>query len=333
MSEYRDLSFEELCDALEQPAATLILLHRGPDGDAVGSAFALRQVLESLGSEAWCICADEVPDRLRFLCEGLQESLLPEAVPEDFAPQRIISVDVASPGQLGSLREIYEGQIDIMIDHHENGMQFADCFLLPGAAATGEILFDIVKLFAQRGLVPITEPICTDLYAAISSDTGCFRYSNVTPETHARAAELVASGIDCAGINHRLFETRSLDQLRAMSAGISHLNLFADGKIAVILFPFALKAALNLRDEHLETLVDVARSLEGVEVAVSIRQPSTEAVFRVSMRSCGSYNVAELCARFGGGGHDKAAGCTISAKDAEEAMEKIVNEIDVSELS
>ena len=76
MSDYRDLSFEELCGALEQPAATLILLHRGPDGDAVGSAFALRQVLESLGSEAWCICADEVPDRLRFLCEGLQESLL-----------------------------------------------------------------------------------------------------------------------------------------------------------------------------------------------------------------------------------------------------------------
>ena len=333
MSDYRDLSFEELCGMLEQPAATLILLHRGPDGDAVGSAFALRQVLESLGSEAWCICADEVPDRLRFLCGDLQESLLPQALPAGFAPQRVISVDVASPGQLGSLRELYEGQIDLMIDHHESGTPFADCFVLPGAAATGEILFDIVKLFAQRGLVPITEAICTDLYAAISSDTGCFRYSNVTPETHARAAELVASGIDCAGINRRLFETRTLDQLRAVSAGISNLHLFADGRVAVILFPYALKAALNLRDEHLETLVDVARSLEGVEVAVSIRQPSTEAVFRVSMRSAGSCNVAAICAQFGGGGHERAAGCTISARDADEAMEKIVEQIGLSALN
>ena len=150
---------------------------------------------------------------------------------------------------------------------------------------------------------------------------------------NARAAELVASGIDCAGINRRLFETRTLDQLRAVSAGISNLHLFADGRVAVILFPYALKAALNLRDEHLETLVDVARSLEGVEVAVSIRQPSTEAVFRVSMRSAGSCNVAAICAQFGGGGHEKAAGCTISARDADEAMEKIVEQIGLSALN
>lgn len=333
MNDFQQLSFEELCAALEQPADTLILLHRGPDADAIGSAFALRQVLCDLGSASYCICADEIPDRLRFLAQPWQESILPDSVPDGFTPQRIISVDVASPVQLGALQEGYENQIDLMIDHHANGTPFASFYVLPDAAATGEILFDIVKLFAQRGQVPITEALCTNLYAAISSDTGCFRYSNVTPETHSRAAELVASGIDCAGINHRLFETRSLEQLRAISAGISNLHLFADGKIAVILFPYALKAALGLQDGHLETLVDVARSLAGVQIAVSIRQPSTEAVFRVSTRSVGSYNVAQLCTEFGGGGHDKAAGCTVCAKDIEEAMEKIVHSIDFSALN
>lgn len=333
MNEYREFSFEEVCAALEQPADTLILFHRGPDADAVGSAFALRQALNDLGSEAYCVCADEVPERLRFLSDPWQESVLPSSVPEDFIPQRIISVDVASPAQLGGLREIYEDQIDLMIDHHENGTPFADFYILPEAAATGEILFDIVKFFAEREQVSITESICTDLYAAISSDTGCFKYSNVTPETHLRASELVASGIDCAGINHRLFETRTPEQLRAMAAGISNLHLFADGRVAVILFPYALKAALGLSDEHLETLVDVARSLAGVQIAVSIRQPSTEAVFRASVRSSCDYNVAELCAMFEGGGHAKAAGCTIYAKDAEDAMEKFVNAMDFSLLN
>ncbi len=328
MTDFQVLTLDELCAAIENPAPTLILLHRGPDGDAIGSAFALRQALHALGSEAWCVCADEIPDRLRFLASPMQESLLLSAVPEEFVPERVISVDVASPAQLGDLREIYGEHVDLMIDHHENGMAFAPCYIRPDAAATGEILFDVIRTLAEQGKLEITDEICTDLYAAISSDTGCFRYSNVTPETHARAAELVASGIDCAQINHRLFESKSMEQLKATAAGISNLNLFYDGKLAVITFPYALKAALGLFDEHLETLVDVARSLAGVSVAVSIRQPTRETTFRVSTRSSCDYNVAELCAHFGGGGHTRAAGCTLSAKDIEEAMKQIVDAID-----
>jgi phosphoesterase RecJ-like protein len=142
-----------------------------------------------------------------------------------------------------------------------------------------------------------------------------------------RAAELVASGIDCAEVNQKLFESKSLEQLRAQAAGISNLHLFENGQIAVITFPYALKAALDLSDEHLETLVDVARSLTGVKVAIAIRQPGTGGTFRVSTRSNCNYDVAALCAKFDGGGHKKAAGCTILAADADEAMNKIVREI------
>ena len=261
MNDYRALRFDELCSALEQPAPTQILFHRGPDADAVGSAFALRLLLAELGSPAYCLCANEVPERLRFLSAPWQESVLPDSLPADFAAQRVLSVDVASPNQLGELWELYGDRVDIMIDHHQNGSVFADHFVLGKAAATGEILFDLVKYFAEQGRFHITDALCVLLYSAISSDTGGFRYSNVTPETHERAAQLVASGIDCAAINHQLFEGRSMEQLKAISAGISNLHVFGNGSVAVILFPYALKAALGLADEHLETLVEIARSL------------------------------------------------------------------------
>lgn len=331
MTAFRTLEFEEIVSYLEQPADTLILFHRNPDADAVGSAFALKKVLSDLGSRAWCVSCDEVPLRLRFLLDGEQDSTLPESIPTDLAVSRVISVDSASPAQLGSLYELYGERIDLMIDHHGMGEIYADHYIRPQAAATGEIMFDLVKQLATEERVAITDALCTDLYAAISADTGGFQYSNVTPDTHLRAAELLASGIDCAEINHRLFEAKALEQLRAESAGISNLHLFEDGKIAVITFPYALKAALGLEDEYLGTLVDVARSLMGVKVAIAIRQPNPDGTFRVSVRSSCSYDVSALCAKFDGGGHKKAAGCTICAADVDEAMQKIVSQIDLDE--
>ena len=328
MNEFLSLSFEEVIERLEAPADTLILFHRGPDADAVGSAFAMKKVLSDLGSRAFCVCADEVPARLLFLTDGEQESVLPEAIPEDFDVARIVSVDTASPSQLGALWELYEGQIDLMIDHHGMGEPYADHYIRPDAAATGELMFDLVKHLATAGRVEITDALCTNLYAAISSDTGGFRFSNVTPDTHLRAAELIASSIDCAKINQKLFDTKTIEQLRAQAAGISNLRTFADGRVAVITFPYALKAALGLKDEHLETLVDVARMVEGVEVAVAVRQFQPENIFRISTRSSSDVDVSKVCATFGGGGHTRAAGCTIEGETIEDAMMLVVREIE-----
>ncbi len=330
MSEHIEIAFEEIVAHIEEPMDTLVLFHRGPDADAVGSAFALKRVLEELGSRAFCVCAGEVPARLRFLMHGEQESVLPEAIPADFQVARIVSVDSASASQLDRLYEMYEGQIDLMIDHHASGDLYASyCYIRPNAAATGEIIFDLVKVLASEGRLHITDALCVDLYAAISGDTGCFRFSNATSKTHMRAAELLVSGIDSAEINHRLYDSKSMEQLRAEAAGISNLQLFADGRLAIITFPYALKAALGLSDEHLETLIDVARSLEGVEVAICIRQPAAEGRFRVSARSSSSYDVSELCRQFDGGGHAKAAGCTVLAADIGQAMTTIIGAIEL----
>ena len=327
MSEFLN-DLDELIALLESPTDTLILFHRNPDADAVGSAFALSNVLEQLGSPTRCVCQDEVPANLQFLMNGTQESVLADAVLADFEPVRIISVDTASRAQMGTLADLFGESVDVMIDHHEQDDPYgAQCYIRPSAAATGEILFDLIKRLAEEERITIGEAMCIDLYAAISGDTGCFRYSNVTPKTHIRAAELVASGIDCADINRRLFENKSLERLRAQSAAISNMELFADGKIAVVTFPYALKAALGLSDADLDALVDIPRSLSGVEVALCIRQPLPEGKFRVSCRSNGAYDVAALCRKFDGGGHARAAGCTLTALDIGDAMHRIVSVI------
>ena len=326
-------NLDELIETLESPLDTLIIFHRNPDADAVGSAFALQRVMEQLGSNTRCICCDEVPQNLHFLMNGTQESVLSDMVLSDFEPERVITVDTASLSQMGALADLFGASVDLMIDHHESDAPYgAQSYIRTNAAATGEIIFDIIKKLATEERITIDEEMCVDLYAAISGDTGCFRYSNVTPKTHLRAAELVASGINCADINRRLFENKSLERLRAQSAAISNMELFADGKIAVVTFPYALKVALGLGDDDLGALVDIPRSLSGVEVALCIRQPLPEGKFRVSARSNGEYDVAALCRKFEGGGHAKAAGCTLTATDIGEAMHSIVSAIHFEEV-
>lgn len=326
-AQYSQFSFDAVLASLCETRDTLVLFHRSPDADAVGSAFAMRMVLESLGSRAYCVCQDEVPLRLRFLMHWMQESVLPESIPEEMRDARIISVDTASPSQLGTLFALYENRIEMMIDHHGMGEPYANHYVRPDAAATGEIMFDIVKQLATEERLQITPALCTNLYAAISADTGGFRYSNVTPETHLRAAELLESGIDTARINHLLFSSRTMEELRAQAAAISNLQTYCEGKVAIVTCPYALKVALGLRDEHLEGLVETARSLMGVEVALSIRQPNAEGIFRVSMRSASDADVSAVCAKFGGGGHKKAAGCTVAAADMDDVIQKLLAEL------
>ncbi len=327
MSEYLT-NLDELIEVLEIPADTLIIFHRNPDADAVGSAFALCNVMEQLGSPARCICQEEVPEYLQFLMSGTQQTVLADVVLAEFEPARIITVDTASLSQMGTLADLFGDRVDLKIDHHEGNEPYgAQNYVRESAAATGEIIFDLITRLAEAERITIDEDMCIALYAAISGDTGCFRYSNVTPKTHIRAAELVASGIDCADINRRLFENKSMERLRAQSAAISNMELFADGKIAVVTFPYALKAALGLGDDDLGALVDIPRSLSGVEVALCIRQPLPEGRFRVSVRSNGAYDASALCRKFDGGGHAKAAGCTLTASDMAEAMQRIVSAI------
>ena len=313
-TDFRALTVTEAVERLREPAPTIICFHTRADGDAVGSAFALSLWLSAMGSRCYCVSADEVPQYLSFLSKGLQESVLPESIEAGFENARVVTVDTASPAQMGRLFDLFGERVCLMIDHHGTGTPYADHLIVPEAAACGEVIFDLI---AASG-VEVPPRTAELLYAAISSDTGCFRYSNVKESTHLHAAALVAQGIDTAEINRRLFETRSYQGLKAEKAGFERLCFFDEGKIAIITFPYALQQELEVREEHLGTLIDVARCVAGVEVAVAIRGTAT-GDFRVSLRSNVDFDVAAVAARFGGGGHRRAAGVTVSADSIEQA--------------
>ncbi len=311
---YRELSRSEAARLISEAKNVLILFHVHPDGDAAGSAFALRAFVESVGGRALCVCADELPERLGFIPNGAQESVDMAAIPEDFVPDLTVSVDTASPSQLGALYDVYKDKIDLMIDHHGKGVQYADYCIDPGASACGEILYDIISLACEMlGREKLPEEVERLIYTAVSSDTGCFRYSNVNPKTHLLAARLIEHGVDGADINHRLFGIKTLKQMQVEHAGFERMNLHLGGRVAIITFPYDLKTQYGADDEALETLIDVARCVKGVEVAAVIKQPTAENRFRVSMRSSCDFDVSEICAFYGGGGHVRAAGCTICA--------------------
>jgi phosphoesterase RecJ-like protein len=142
-TEFRDLSAAEIIARLSVPAPTLVLCHARPDADALGSAMALSLWLSQKGSAAYVVCANEIPERLRFLAEGVQESVLLSSVPRGFENARVITVDTASPAQLGDLWDVFKDRICLMIDHHERGTRYADGWVV-GCAATGEMIYDLI---------------------------------------------------------------------------------------------------------------------------------------------------------------------------------------------
>lgn len=312
MKEFKQLSQEEVVDILCSKSKFLILFHINPDGDATASAFALKAILEACGKEAYCLCAHGVPERLQFISSS-QSSVSINSLGENFDYDCVITCDTASPQRLGDLQAVFEDKINLMIDHHGVGTVYADNYIVPTASATGEILYDIIARLTQRHeLSEIPFKVCELIYAAISADTGCFRYNNVKPHTHKIAAELISHGIDSADINHRLFGIKTLKQMQVEHAGFERMNLYDEGKIAVITFPYDLKLQYGADDETLETLIDVARCVKGVEISVVIKQSTEEKKYRVSTRSNTNFDVARLCKLYGGGGHERAAGCTLN---------------------
>ncbi len=318
MNNFKALDMDTLCHRLCEDKKTLIIYHERSDADAVGSAFALKEIFRLMGIFSMCACADEVPERLKFLSEDTQGSV----VVEDgmgIGHERVISVDSASPSQLGRLFDMLHKDIDIMIDHHGTGTVYADNYIDATASATGEIIFEIAKRLLSWGRIPVITPrIFNCTYAAISSDTGGFRFANVTPKTHRIAAELIEGGADSARINHILFNSKTKKQMSAEGEAARRLKLHHGGRIASVTIPYLSVQTLGLCDESMETVIDIPRSVGGVEVAFSVRQSEPKPFYRVSMRSSTDFDVSAVCRRFGGGGHLRASGCAFEGGSIDE---------------
>ena len=320
-----EINFSELFSKVEACKNAIIVGHSHPDGDCVGSAVALAALIEALGGRAEIIFPEPAPKRLAFLLESRKEL---ESLPEELSDYDIIGIDVASPTQLASLREAVEDKLCLRIDHHAVASLMAkSVYVDEEATAAAMLIFYIWEHAVACGRVEkISEEAVDALFAAISSDSGCFKYANVTPKTHIAAAKLIEYGARAAEINRLLFDTKDLSQLKAEGIAINKTELFENGLISGIAIESSdYGDTLGIKD--FETAIDIARSVRGARCAVCVKAAPTEGIFRVSLRSNDNTDVSKVAAFFDGGGHVRAAGCSVHASGAKEALLKVVEEI------
>lgn len=312
------LTRNEVADFLSQNDNYVILTHRRPDGDTLGSAALLCRGLRQKGKAAHILENPEITEKYAHLHHGLTKKAVDKG-------DILICVDVASPGMLPDSFAVYADRITLRIDHHATATSFTEKELVePGAAACGEPVCRVLLLMG----VQLDKPMANALYTAISTDTGCFRYANTTPEILECAAMCAYISDDLFAINQALFDTNSLGRLRVQGYLVEHAIFMADGAIAICPLPKAIEEELGLTEDDLENISGFPRSIEGVKIAATLREEGSDRI-KISVRAVPGYDAAAICQRFGGGGHKGAAGASLqmSMDEAIEAIKKAIPKI------
>lgn len=306
----------EIIELIKGADNIAILAHENEDADAIGSSYALRLALIEMGKNAVCYLSDDIIDYLSFM--GRDYSLVSDYNGEVY--DLCICLDCADIDRIGDRRIIFDNaKATICIDHHETNAGFADAdFVDAKAPATGEIIFN---LLTKMG-VKITPEIGEQLYCAISTDTGSFKYSNVRPETMIIIAELLKLGFDHAELARRLYDTKELGVIRFNGRLMENILGFCDGRVNVVLVKSADLNKFGIAERDANDVVNIPRAVKGCEIAVSIRE--TEEKIKLSFRSNGKYSVSDIAQKFGGGGHKMAAGAAQKGKTIDEVLSEVV---------
>lgn len=294
----------------------LILTHKRPDGDAIGCSVALAEILRSMGKTAWL---PEKSDATGLFSEYLEG----QTAPADFMPQTVVSVDMAGLGLLPTHAQQWRDRIDLAIDHHPSNEGFAKQTWLEGdKAACGEIIYKIAE---QTGVM--NQTIADALYVAVSTDCGCFVYSNTTPNTHRVAAALMEAGADYKRLNKKHFRTKTMARMKLESLMLRDMRLYHEGTVAVVPISLAMMAEAGAGEEDAEDIAAFVGQIAGVRHSATIRE-LRPGECKISLRTASELlNASHVCARLGGGGHAAAAGCTVEGT-MEAAEAAIVGAID-----
>lgn len=304
-------SLNEIADILKKCDNSIILTHQYPDGDTLGSAYALCRALRAIGKKSNVRVNGELADKFAYLSRGLDE--------QSFDVQTVIAVDIASPSLLGELRGEYENRVDICIDHHAMNVPFAKyTFVDAKAAANTENIFALLKIL---GITPDKET-ANCIYTGLCTDTGCFKFSNVTSRTMRMAAELMDLGCESAAINRVMFDTKSIARLNIERSALNTLTMHCGNRIAVICTTLAMERETGAKDSDMDGLAAIPRQIEGVLVGITVKEKN-DGRFKVSVRTVDGYDAAEICSKFGGGGHRAAAGCSLEGT-LDEVRDKLV---------
>lgn len=296
----------------------IIISHANPDGDTLGSGFALLRALLKLGKKANLICSDLIPSKFDFMYEDLKTV-------EVSHPQFIMTVDVADIKLLGrNYEEKYTGKINLAIDHHGSNKMDADYLLLDEhAAATCEIMFNIIKEMQ----VDIDDKIADCIFTGLSTDTGCFRYTNVTAQTHRIAAEMLEKGARAGHINRLMFETKTVTYVALEKLAMATLESHFDNLCQIITVTQEMFRISGSNESECDPLAPKTKQVEGVFIGVVLREKE-DGTFKASVRTNDPMNAAEICGKIGGGGHKNAAGCQLNGplEDAKKAILNVIGD-------
>ena len=312
---------KKITEEMTKAGSIAILPHIAADGDAIGSSVALAIGLSEAGKEVSVLLEEKVPQIYNFL-PGIEMARVYDA--DDRKYDLAVALDCGDLERLGSRRPVFEkAPVTVNIDHHPTNTGFAMLDLVdPSCAAVAEIIF---ALFRQMGIVPGKDAaIC--LYTAIASDTGGFRYSNTTYVTHIIASELIKTGIDVAEISRRIFDTVSPAKVRLLGEAINSLELYEDGRIAVMTVSNAAMRRSGASDEDTDGIINIARNISGVEAAAMIREMENGDI-KVNLRSNSYVDVSQAASKYSGGGHRRAAGFTVSGTDMGKVMEMLLEDL------
>jgi phosphoesterase RecJ-like protein len=313
-------SFDNIIEEINRAETILVYTHVLMDGDTLGSAVALCKALRYLKKKAYILIEDAIPEYLGFLNSDLCTFDCNIIMNPDLS----IAVDCTDIERFEKRRDKFlEGKVKICIDHHHTSGYFADYnYVDEHSASTGELIFKLLTLMA----IPVDKQMAEALYVAITTDTGNFQYSNTTAESHKTTAKLFEIGIDLGKISVELYQNVRPEKLKLTGEILKTLEMYCDGKVALAYITQRTLAACNSTIEESEGIVETLRSIRGVEVSVFIKEIAEKEI-KIGMRAKSYANVAGIMQKFGGGGHIKAAGCTIFAP-FDEAKALIVREVE-----
>lgn len=281
-----------------------LIMHVSPDGDAIGSACALRLALMAMGKRVQAVCDGDVPRIYRFL-EGAEDIIKPD---DARVTSAAIAVDCADEGRMGAAGETFaQAKHTANIDHHVTNTMFAQHNAVEAHVAAAA---EVVKKLIEQLDVDFGANIATCLFCGLVTDTGNFAYSNTTPDTLFAAGELLQRGADNALINRAVYRSAPVSKRRMLGLGLIKAEYLHGGKVAVCKLTRADFDRFNARDEDCEGIIDNLRDVENVEIAMLMREKEPN-VYKVSMRAKEYANVCAVAERYGGGGHRLAAGCTV----------------------
>lgn len=297
-----------------------ILPHIYADGDALGSSFGLALALKKLHKKVSVYLEEEIPYIYSFL-PGKEYSCVyaGEANENDL----VIALDTGDMERLGKRAEIFDkAGKTVNVDHHNTNSMFGGMnYVDTRSSATGEIVFKMIGMLDAQ----LDADMAVCLYTAISTDTGSFKYSNTTPETHEIISRLLRLGINVSEISDRVFESTSFEKVKLTGLAADSLQLYEGGKIAVVILTDEMMKASGASEEDCDGIVNLGRNIRGVEVAMMLRQRNENEI-KVNLRSKSYVDVAAIASRYSGGGHKRAAGCTVSGQ-LEDILERLLDDI------